>query len=347
MGVYYCSREDVKSALDIRETARIDRQIDRLIEGASRSIEGICRRKFYPQKATRYFDWPSRHAGPGWRLWLNQNELISVETLVSGGTTISASDYFLEPSNDGPPYTRLELDLSSSAAFGGGSTHQRSIAITGLFGYNDETETVGTIVEDLDASETGIDVSDSSLIGVGDILKVDSERMIVTGRSYLATGSTLSVSINALANVTSISVTDGTDFATGEHIIIDDEKMLVVEIIGNTLTVRRGVDGTTLASHTSGVTIYAPRLLTVTRGQLGTTAATHSNGAVLYRQLIPGLIRQLCIAETVVALGQEQSGYSRSMGPSEQSRQFSLQGLEDLREHVKIQYARKARIRVV
>lgn len=54
--VCYCTREDVKNALDIKETARNDDQIDRAIEGATDTIEDDLNRKFYPEVDTRYFD---------------------------------------------------------------------------------------------------------------------------------------------------------------------------------------------------------------------------------------------------------------------------------------------------
>ena len=42
--------------------------------------------------------------------------------IVAGGTTIPASGYYLEPVNDGPPYTRVESNLSSQYAFAIGAT---------------------------------------------------------------------------------------------------------------------------------------------------------------------------------------------------------------------------------
>ncbi len=56
--VCYSTREDVKTALDIKESARVNAQIDRALAGARDSVETLCNRKFYPQAATRVFDWP-------------------------------------------------------------------------------------------------------------------------------------------------------------------------------------------------------------------------------------------------------------------------------------------------
>lgn len=54
----YATREQVKQALDIKESARSDLQIDIAIEAASDSVDGLLHRVFYPQVMTRYFDWP-------------------------------------------------------------------------------------------------------------------------------------------------------------------------------------------------------------------------------------------------------------------------------------------------
>lgn len=133
---WYCTREDVKAALDYKETARNNQQIDRLIEATSRRIETMCHRRFYPQVDTRYFDWPNKTSGRSYRLWLDADELISVTSISSGGSLIDVGEYFLRPYNDSPPYTHIEIDLSGSASFGGGSTHQQDITITGVFGYS-------------------------------------------------------------------------------------------------------------------------------------------------------------------------------------------------------------------
>lgn len=349
MGVWYTTRERVKRALDIAETARNDAQVDDAIDAASRTVEGQLHRRFYPETRTQTFDWPNHQYARTWRLWLNQHELISVTTLTVAGETVSSDDYFTRP-DDGPPYTHIEIDLDSSAAFSAGDTHQRAISIAGVFGHSADEESAGTLAEALDVSETGIDVSNSAAIGVGDIIKVDSERMIVTGRSMASTGQTVqTTALTAQANNVTVQVSDGTGFTVGEVILIDSERMLVVDIAGNALTVKRSWDGTVLAAHNTGVTIYAPRTLTVTRGALGTTAATHSTSTAVTRHVVPGLVRSLCAAEALHVLLQETSGYARpsgarSTGGGARTHQdaYGL-GLDALREQAYEMYGRKAR----
>ncbi|MCG0065033.1 hypothetical protein L0F81_17310 [Streptomyces tricolor] len=350
-GVWYATREEVKAELDVKETSRSNQRIDRALEDASRRVEGLMHRRFYPVQATRYFDWPAR---PGaytpWVLRLDDNELISVTTLASGGTVISSSDYNLEPNRSGPPFSRVEIKLSSSAAYGGGDTYQRDVQITGLWGYRNTETTAGTLAEALDATETGVDVdaATSAAVGVGSVLRIDSERMLVTGRSQLSTGQTLGgAGLTNINNSVTVAVQSGTAFAAGEVILIDAERMLVEDVVGNNLIVRRAWDGSTIAAHTAGATIYAPRTLTVTRGALGTSVDPHATGSTVHLWTPPGPIRQLTIAEALTDLLQGRSGYARTAGSGESEREMSGRGLKDLRAAVYAECGRKARMRSV
>jgi hypothetical protein len=347
---WYASREEIKAELDVKETARSNARIDRALADATEALHGLCHRVFYPELDTRYFDWPGGQYARPWRLWLDASELISVTTLTSGGTTIASSDYFLEPNQYGPPYSRIEIDLDSSAAFSSGDTHQRAIAVTGLFGYrNDETQ-VGSTAEALDASETGIDVdaATSAAVGVGSLLRIDDERLIVRDRAQLDTGQTVGGSgLTNVNNSVTLTVQSGAAFAAGETILIDGERMRVDDIAGTTLVVTRAWDGSTIAAHNVGATIYAPRTLTVARGALGTTAATHNTSATVYRWDPPGPVRQLCIAEALTDLLQGRSGYARTAGAGESEREVAGRGINDLRTRVYASHGRKARTRAV
>jgi hypothetical protein len=354
MGVWYATREDVMRALDSKLTARNSAQIDRALESASRGVEALCHRRFYPEQATRYFDWPNPQRAASWRLWLDDSEVISVTNLASGSTTIASTDYFLEPNRSGPPYNRIEIDLDSDAAFGGGDTHQRDITITGLWGYRNDETNVGTLtaaVNSTTATTVSVTGAASALLGIGSMLRVDSERLLVTARTMASTGQTLGGSgLTAQQNSVTVTVTDGTAYAVDEVLLIDSERMLIVDIAGNQLTVIRAWDGSVLAAHTAGATIYSPRTLTVTRGALGTTAATHSSGATVQRWDPPALVRDLTIAEALNRLTNESAGYARTRRTGDSSSKDQgkpARDLPDLREQVYATHGRKARLRGV
>ena len=312
MGIWYTTRETVKAALDAKETARSNAQVDRAIETSSRLIEGMLHRRFYPEVRTLTWDWPNAQRSRSWRLWLDANELISVTSLVAGGVTIAPGDYLLYPS-DGPPYNRIEIDLDSSAAFASGDTHQQTISITGLYAGCRADEAAAGVLAGAVSTTTAatIAVTDAAAVGVGDIVRVDSERMLVTGRSMLTTGQTLQTPLTASASNVTVAVTTGSAYSVDEVLLLDSERMLIVDIAGNNLTVKRAWDGSVLAAHT-GSTIYAPRTLTVTRGALGTTAATHLTAAPIARHVPPGPVVALCVGLSLAQVLGEQSGYARA-----------------------------------
>lgn len=348
----YCSREDVTRATDVKETARNNAQIDRAIEAAVDAVSGLLHRDFLPWTGVRYFDYPNHSYARPWRLWLDRNELISVTTLRVDGNLLAASDYLLRRS-DGltePPYTHLEIDLSTSASFSSSTTHQRAIAITGVFGHSAKTTPGGELAEPLDASETGVDVTDSSRIGVGDLILTGSERMTVTAKTMADTGVNIDAgdSLTASASDTSITMSTTTGApAVDEVILIDSERMLVVDVAGTTLTVKRAWDGSVLATHAGSADIYAPRTLTVLRAAQGTTAATHSTAATVYRHVVPGIIRQLAIGEAIAWLNQEGAGWARTAGSGESEREVVGRGLAQLRDQARTSYGRQARKRAV
>lgn len=347
MSIWLATREEVKGAADIAETAYVNSRIDRAIEAGTEDVETLCHRVFYPTVATRHFDWPDAQNGTSYRLWLNQHEVASVTEVTSGGVVIPSSDYLLYP-DGGPPYNRLEIDLSSSAAFGGGSTHQKDISIAGVYiGCPVREEPAGALAAAIvSTTATTVDVTNSGAIGVGQLLRLGSERMVVTGKAMLTTGQTLQTAMTADTSNTVCVVTDGTAFAAGEVILLNAEKMLVEDTADNTLIVRRMFDGSVLAEHT-GSTIYARRRLTVERGVLGTTAAEHLLGATVVKHRFPAAARRLAIAEAQNTLAQESAQWARQIGSGENAREVFAKGLKDAREQCYDALGRKARIRAV
>lgn len=342
MGINYCTREDIKHALDVNDTARTDAQIDRLTDAASRSVEALCHRRFYPDHGTRYFPWPDDQFGQSWRLWLGKDEVITVDTITTGDRTLDAVDYFLEPQRSGPPYSRVELDLSGSAYFGGGATPQRDIAITGTFGYTADHHPVTELAGVIGSSDLHLTVVDGSQVGVGALLLIGDEYLAVTGRAMADTGQVLTTGTAASPAAVVLAVGDGMAFMPGEVILIDGERMLVVDVAPDAVIVKRAWDGSVLAAHDTAATVRASRTLRVTRGLLGTTPTSHA-GTTVHLHEVPGPVRELAIAETLVGLAREQSGYARTIGSGEAVRNASGGDIRDLREQVYTSHGRKVR----
>jgi hypothetical protein len=297
----HCSVEDVKLAISTQYTARVDPLILGDIESHTQAVQALLHRKFYPVIDTRYFNWPYlQYAWPE-TLHLAQHELISVTQLTSGGNVIPPGNYQLEPRNEGPPYDQIELDLSTSSAFGGSAgTWQWNIAVTGVFGACNSTVPGGALAAGINDTVTTLTVTDSSLVGVGPAILIDSEYMTVEAKAMASTGTTIGGNLAVSQAGTTVPVADGTKINAGETILIDAERMLVTDIAGNNALVKRAYDGTVLAAHTSGATVYAPRTLTVVRGCWGTTPASHSTAAAVLKHQVPALVRDLTVAEVVV-----------------------------------------------
>jgi hypothetical protein len=335
----YVTRQQLAASLDITPSAVAAAELDRAIQEGSRAVDTLCRRRFYPVTETHRWDWPDvdRRGAPAYRLWLDQNDVVSLSAFTAAGVSILSS-VLLEP-DDGPPYTRLDIDASTSAVFSAGDTWQRSLVGTGLFGYRDDRETIGALAEALDASETDIDVTaaTAAAAGVGDVLVVDSERMLVTAWGWSDT--TVNVTLTASMADQSITGVTISAFADGELLLAGGERMRVVDRSGTTLTVDRAVDGTTLAAHTTA-DLYAARTLRVTRGASGSTAATHDTAATIQRQLYPALVSKLALAEASLAWLMRRGGMSAAQGSGTSARRAPSGSIEDVRAECRAEHGR-------
>lgn len=332
----YVAREDVMSVADVKYSAYMRAQIDEAIETGSRRVDEFTQRVFYPVTETRSFDWPDwQSRSPSWRFWIPTEDLVSVYTLTSGGVVIASTDYDLRNGDDRPqpPYNRIEIDLSSDAAFDSGDTHQRSLAVAGQWGYDHVHQNVSVSTGSMAVTGTSVNVADSSKVGVGDLVEIDDEHLLCTEKSMLDTGQNTSALTASQGDQAITGITAGT-LNVGETLLIDAERMLVVDVAGTTVTVRRATDGTTLAIHALNADIYAPRTLTVTRAFGGTTAATHSSSAVVEKVVFPPMVRQLARAYALDQLQQEGSAYARAVGSGDNEREATGRSIAALEARV-------------
>ena len=346
MANLYCTREAVKRAGNIHG-ANYDAQIDRLIEDASRSLDLLTRRRFIPETATKLYRWPQRNGG-SYVLWLS-HDLLSLTTLQSKAqdatpTTIAAADYFLEPQEYGPPYNRIEIDLSSTAAFEPGDTPQRSISVLGSWGYTNATKTAGTVSSGLASSASAVTFvcSNGALIGVGDTLLIESEQLFVSGRAFAALGTILLNDAAVTADMSNVSITVDASHGInqGETIKVDSEEIYVSSVVGNVLSVIRAYNGTVLAAHANDTAVQVERTLTVERGVNGTTAATHADATAVSKYAPPLPIVTLCIGEVLAAYAQEVGHWGRTVGAGEGAAEFSTRALAARRKEVAALYKR-------
>lgn len=371
----YCSRDDVKGALDLEITAVDDRRVDRAVQSVAEVIDGHLHRFFYPEDKACYLDWPNFQYAYPWRFWLDQpgaHDLWVLTRLQSpAGTDIPLWQVFLEPANRkrGWPFTRMELDRSTTAAWGGASTPQHSIVPTGTWGWYDP-QAAGTLGAAVSAADWAVTVSDGSRAGAGDLLILEpgtaaapypqypgtagalgaltGERCIVTGKYAVTTGLTQSGAgcTTPSSSDVALSTTGSGSLSPGEALLLDSEQMLITDVTNGVATVKRAWNGTVLASH-SAAAVYAYRQLSVLRGQLGTAAAPHAYGTAIAVHRPPGVIRDLAIAEALNRVLQETSGYARTAGSGEAAMPAPGVALADLWDEAETTYARKGRVRAI
>jgi hypothetical protein len=333
----YVTRDLIATSTDVKSSARNNDLIDMVAQSASRQVERETHRRFYPETATRKWDWPNYDLSDSWQLWLDDDEAISLSSLTSGGTTIDASAYILRRS-DGkqePPYDQIQLLLSGSASFSGGSTFQQSIVGVGVFGAAPElTVPQGALGANITGSATTLSASDST-IGVGALLYLGTERLLVQDKAMVDTTQNLTNTLTANPGNTIVGVGAGSTFSRGEIILIGGEKMRVDEIAGNNLIVTRAWDGTVLATHAINDDVYALRTFTVSRGFLGSTAASHSQSDVISVWYPPALITDYALALALNDKRMAIVGYQPDL--------VANKALADKKEAVYASYARKGR----
>lgn len=284
----YCSVSEVLSDLERPGTAD-EAKVLRYIRDASQFLERQFDFPILPQIEDRSF------RGEGNDTLFLETPLLRVTSLTHDGDALTAGvDYSLEPQERwwrNGPYSRLLAD-PDSLLLGAWLDLAGAVQIAGWWGLYDEAVSVPVSAVSQLIGATTIEVSDGSQVSPGMLLKVGDEFEEVTGlQAASATGATLNGAIDEQDE--EITLSDGSLVAVGETIKVNFERMLVLDIAGHELAVKRAYANTRRASHLTAAAVYAQRSYTVSRGANGSTAAAHAAAAV-YRQVPPGDVNYLC-----------------------------------------------------
>jgi hypothetical protein len=354
MDPVYTTRERVMRAADVKASAYRNQEIDLAIQAGARRIDSLCNRGdsvrpgFAPWTGTITYDWPnvsSGNTGNSFRLWLAPHAIASITSMTSGGQVVTSQAYGW-PADAGAPFPAIALDRTGAYALEPGSgAGQRSAVITGVWmgAANDERTSTNWLLGSSPSSSQG-SMTINAPFGVGQILRIDSERMIVNDRTWSASGQTGTLAASMSAET--LAVADGTAFFADEELILDSERIWIRDIVGNNLIVKRAVSGSILAAH-SGVPIQWSRTAIVERGVLGTTAAAHTSGTRVYFAKAPALIEQLNVAYALDQRAQETSGYARTIGSQESEKEYGARGVKELEKAVTAAYGRQVRHRAI
>lgn len=234
-----------------------DTRLREVLEGISRVVDEYLGRHIYSYTDTRYF------RGNGQKIMTLPWDLIAVTTLTEDTTANATYDN---------TWATTDYILS------GGSKEQPRYDISPTGRAYLETTRPYWIIE-VDQRSTG---SESNFAR-------SQRRFELVGKFGFSESKRTPVSVAAealTATETDFDVDAGTDFEIGQTLLVDTEQMYITAIASNTLTVERGVNGT--------------------------TAATHLDNAVIDIIEYPTPVREAVLIETQLLL--ETRGYRRQLG---------------------------------
>ena len=215
----YVSLDTLKSSgvLNITGTGD-DVRLRTLVESVSRVVDRYCNRSFYVLSATRKFDGDGTPALP-------VPDLVSADS--NGFKTDDNKDRTFETAWATTDYLLLPSNADPTTA------------------SNPQSRPYGRVEVDVDAGTKGA-------------FPDGRQTVQIAGQwgwwRHLKRASETADAI-ADATTTSVTVSSRTDVEAGHTLLIDSEQIYVRSYSGNTLTVARGVNGTTAASHSGGAAI--------------------------------------------------------------------------------------------
>jgi len=221
----YASIADVKGVLGISATTD-DTMIRKQVEAASSAIDNYCNRIFVTQTATKYFNGANT-------LWIP--DLLSITTLKTDedgdGTYENTYQVATEPidyylygvglEDTLNTYPKIRIETSVNGDYNGFATGcEHGVQIAGVWGYGDG----------ISATPYVVDTTTTEGLDAGEV---------------------------------AIDVTSATNLSAGQLVLLVDsdtgktnEQIYIYSISSLTLTVERGVNGTTDQGHATSKTLY-------------------------------------------------------------------------------------------
>jgi len=246
--------------------------------------------------------------------------LLAITSISDYGTSLSAADYILKPEQGhwaNGPYSKIVTDPDSTNIYTW-TDEVDAVAISGKWGlYNRSGSTSATVADTTQQSDsqTTLKVSNGAKVSPGMLLLIGSEQELVTGWGSPTTNAT-TVTEPVTTGVDTLTFADASLVNVGEIIRLDFEQMKVTDTrtTGNTGSVIRGWNGTTIASHVDNSQVDVYRTLNVERGVNGTTASAHANGVAISRYYAPDDVQFLTKEIATLIVNKAASGYQGRTG---------------------------------
>lgn len=182
----YCRLSHFKKAAGGITATTDDAEWLRVLARASRQIDTMAGRHFYADVSTHHYDLTADRIRVGVVLIDDLVTATTVKVDTAGDATYATTltvntDYWFGPDNKATHEPAMWIRLNpQSSTLSSWPEQIRGLQIVGTHGYSFETTSAGTINEDLDASETGVDLTGGHSVEAGDTLIVDSEQMYVS-----------------------------------------------------------------------------------------------------------------------------------------------------------------------
>lgn len=239
-------------------------------------------------------------------------------SVVNDETTLTENTHFvfLRPSWANGPYMGMELLNESGLVWCDEDGDDVQIpAVVGL--YSRAQKTGATLSATINASAETLTVSNGSKVSPGMVLKLGDEQILVTG--WDEPTEEVAWLFEALDSTSDeLELDDGDLVNVGETIRIDFEKMRVTARRADRFSAKRAWNNTRQSLHVVESPVDVYRTITVERGINGTTAAEHLSGIDLYRYIVPDNILKLTKKMAVLGLNQSNTGYAGRSGDGEQ-----------------------------
>ena len=209
--------------------------ISRILEASSRRIDNyVGMYSFGPVTETRYFD-----IGSGSLRHTRQNIVNGTQNSVIGTsshyTNILPLDKWLISATTVTSYKATDRSASETLTAGYDNDYW-------LLPYNDSPKVEIQLNEDTAKS-----------------FHAGQQTLAITGVwGYANDTSPQKTTADAISSTTatSVSVASSSSLGAAQTILVDSEQLYITSISGNTLTVERGVNGTTAATHSGGASVY-------------------------------------------------------------------------------------------
>lgn len=158
----------------------------------------------------------------------------------------------------------------------------QSITVSGVTARYNGTATI-TAADSTTISYASSGATESATSSSGTVVLADGSSFVtltVNDLKDIAKAATTLSSAIADTTTTSVSVASAAAINAGSVIIVDTEQMYVSSVSTNTLTVIRGYNGTTAATHSSGAAVTEPNNTVVIEGFTGNDSVLNGSYAV-------------------------------------------------------------------